>query len=97
MLGYYVKKSHALSWEKVIQKMTSQTADQLGIKKRGKIAPGYFADLVLIDTAAVKDQSTIQSPQQISTGIESVWVNGKQVWLKDKSTGLHPGRIIKRE
>ncbi|MBY0436202.1 MAG: amidohydrolase family protein, partial [Cyclobacteriaceae bacterium] len=97
VLGYYVKKSHALSWEKVIQKMTSQTADQLGIKKRGKIAPGYFADLVLIDTAAVKDQSTIQSPQQISTGIESVWVNGKQVWLKDKSTGLHPGRIIKRE
>ena len=48
------------------------------------IAPGYYADLVLLDPATVKDNATIQNPTALSDGILKVWVNGK-LFLKTSS------------
>ena len=68
----------------------------LGIDKRGSISPGYFADLVLFDAATVKDESTINDPQKISSGIKRVWVNGVTVYSGNQTTGKFPGQVILR-
>ncbi len=97
VLAHYVRDEKTLTLKNAIHKMTAQTAQQLGIKKRGMIAPGYYADLVLFDPATVSDHSTIQEPQKVSTGIVKVWVNGKLVFADGKTTGTLAGRVIKSE
>jgi len=91
ILKYYVREQKVLTMEQAIYKMTGLSAKNLGILRRGLIKEGYYADLVLFDPVSVGDESTIQDPQKISTGIKNVWVNG--VMLKP---GTHPGRVIRR-
>ncbi|MFM7851467.1 MAG: amidohydrolase family protein, partial [Flammeovirgaceae bacterium] len=97
VLDTYVKQEKALTLPQAIQKMTSLSAEQMGFEKRGKIAPGYYADLVLMDTTQVKDRSTINAPQQTSDGINRVWVNGRTVYINQKPTGVWSGKVIRRE
>ncbi len=96
VLHKYVKEDSILTLEEAIHKMTGLTAENLNIKKRGKIEVGSFADLVMFDFEEVSDQSTPQQPHLKSIGIEKVWVNGKEVYAINKSTGAYPGRVIKR-
>jgi len=79
-----------------IHRMTGMTAAQLGLADRGRIAPGWPADLVLFDPATVRDRATIEQPHATSAGIRGVWVNGEQVWDGARATGLHPGRVLRR-
>jgi N-acyl-D-amino-acid deacylase len=97
ILRHYVREKQVMTMEKAISKMTSLSATNLGITKRGTIKPGYYADLVLFNPQTVGDQSTIDEPQKMSTGIETVWVNGSPVFIRGKATGRMPGRIIKRK
>lgn len=83
VLSKYVKEKKILSWEAAIHQMTALAAEHTGIKNRGLIAPGYFADLVLIDAATIQDNASIQNSKALSDGIEKVWVNGVLVY-KDK-------------
>jgi N-acyl-D-amino-acid deacylase len=96
VLGKYVRSDSALSLASAIHKMTTLSANQMNIQKRGAIKPGYYADLVLFDAATVSDQSTIQQPQQISTGIQRVWVNGQTAFVDEKVTGKRSGRVVRR-
>lgn len=96
VLHHFVKEKHTLTWEEAIFKMTGLAAAQTGIRNRGLIAPGYFADLVLIDPETVKDQATIENPRALSDGIEAVWVNGVLVYQEKKATGNYPGQFIQR-
>ena len=61
-LVLYVRDEKIMSLENAVQKMTSLAAEHVGIANRGIIASGYFADLVLFDSATVKDNATIQNP-----------------------------------
>jgi N-acyl-D-amino-acid deacylase len=97
VLSHYVREEKTLSFDEAIFKMTALAADQIGISKRGRINVGYYADLVLLDPKTVKDQATIANPQQISTGIAHVWVNGVEVFANGKATGKLGGRVILRE
>ena len=76
--------------------MTSLAAENVGIKNRGLIAPGYFADLVLFNPQTITDKATIENPTALSTGIESVWVNGKLVYTDQKPVTNYPGVLVKR-
>jgi N-acyl-D-amino-acid deacylase len=96
VLSKYVRDEKIMSLENAIQKMTSLAAEHVGIKNRGIIAPGYFADLVLFDAATVKDNATIQNPTALSDGILKVWVNGKIVYQDKESTHQYKGMFIKR-
>jgi len=96
VLGKYVRANSALSLSQAIYKMATLSANQMNIQKRGAIKPGYYADLVLFNPATVSDQSTIQQPQQTSTGIERVWVNGQTVFVDSKATGKRSGRVVRR-
>lgn len=96
VLGHYVRSEGSLSWEEAIHKMTGLSATNLGIKRRGLIKPGYFADLVIFDDGLVKDEASIAEPQKLSTGIKKVFVNGVEVYDDGHTTGKYPGRVIRR-
>lgn len=97
ILSHYVKEKKILSWEDAIHKMSALAAEHVGITNRGIIAPGYFADMVLIDPVTIKDNSSIEDPKALSDGILKVWVNGVLVY-KDKTTqNKYPGEFIGRE
>ncbi|MCY3970433.1 MAG: D-aminoacylase [Acidobacteria bacterium] len=96
-LGHYVRDRSVVSLEEGIRKMTSLSAQHLGITERGAIQEGYHADLVLFDPETVTDRSTYEDPQVRSVGIEKVWVNGELVFDGGETTGNRPGRPIRRE
>ena len=95
-LGRYVREQNLMPLETAIQKMTSLAAENVGIRNRGQITPGYYADLVLFDPEIIMDNATITDPKKLSTGIEAVWVNGKLVFQKQQAVPNYPGVFIKR-
>ena len=96
VLGQFVRDSAVLTLPEAVHKMTGLSARQTGIIRRGLLAPGNYADLVLFDPKTVKDLSTTAAPQTVSQGIHTVWVNGKVVFKNGKTTRNLPGRVIKR-
>ena len=96
VLGRYVREQRALTLELAIHKMTGLSAEQLGLKDRGRIAPGFVADLVLFDPAAVNDRSTIERPEAPPVGIPGVMVAGEWVIDSGQVTHKHPGRVLRR-
>jgi N-acyl-D-aspartate/D-glutamate deacylase len=97
VLYEYVSKQPLLKVETAVYKMTGLTAQHLGIQKRGVIAPGYIADLVLLDMEKVKDHATIENGKALSEGIDQVWIGGQVTWQYQKSTGNLPGVFIAKE
>lgn len=97
ILAKYVREDHVITLEDAVRKMTSLAAEHAGLTRRGKIAPGNYADLVLFDPATVQDRSTPKEPHLTANGIAQVWVNGHQVWREGKVTGERPGRVLKRQ
>ena len=95
VLGKYVREEKALELEDAIRKMSSAVADRLDLRDRGMLRTGMFADVVVFNPDTVTDNSTIEDPHQLSTGIEQVWVNGQQVIADGQHTGAKPGRFVK--
>lgn len=96
ILKHYVREANVLTMEQAIYKMTALSAKNAGINRRGLIKTGYYADLVLFDPKTVGDQSTIEEPQKVSTGIQCVWVNGTSVYPDASLGNAYPGRVIRR-
>jgi N-acyl-D-amino-acid deacylase len=81
VLGHYSRDRGILSLEQAVHKMTGLPAKQLGLGKRGVIAPGNAADIVIFDPVKVTDRATYQSPHAAPEGIRGVFVNGRlAVW-----------------
>jgi N-acyl-D-amino-acid deacylase len=97
VLGRYVREQKILSLEEAIRKMTALSAANVGVRDRGTIRTGAYADLVLFDPATIVDRSTTKDPKALSEGIRSVWVNGQLVFDGGKTTDRRPGRVLKRE
>ncbi|MDU2063954.1 MAG: D-aminoacylase [Sporomusaceae bacterium] len=94
-LGRYVREKKLLTWEQAIQKMTGLPAKRLGLKERGLIQTGYFADLVVFDPATIADQATYKEPKQYSQGIHAVFVNGQTALLRGQQL-VQAGKIVGR-
>ena len=90
-----VRERHLLSLEEAVRRTTSLAAANVGISSRGRIAPGMFADLVLLDTASLADRATPKEPHLTATGARAVWVNGLLVY-NGAATGAFPGHVIRR-
>jgi N-acyl-D-amino-acid deacylase len=97
VLAKYVRGEHVLTLEDAVRKMTSLAAEHAGLMRRGTIAPGNYADLVMFDPATVQDRSSPKNPHLTSSGITAVWVNGRPVWHEGRATGERPGRVLKRQ
>lgn len=96
VLGRFVRENKWFSLEEAVRKMAAMPAARLRIKDRGLIKKGMKADLVLFDEDKVIDRATFASPQTLSEGIQTVFVNGVKVWDRHTTSGLLPGAILKR-
>ncbi|WP_298286528.1 amidohydrolase family protein [Novosphingobium sp.] len=96
VLRLYVREQQRLTLAQAIHKMTAQTAEQLGIKGRGLIRPGYKADLVVFDPEKVADRATVEDPGASAVGMMMVMVNGQVVADQGRPTGAYSGQFLKR-
>ena len=76
--------------------MTSFTANRLGLRDRGRIAPGMVADLVIFDPARIQDRATYTEPLRFAEGIDFQIINGVLTISDGKLTGERPGRVLRR-
>ncbi len=95
LLGRYVRDEKLIPLADAIRRLTSFPAENLRLKQRGWLRPGYFADIVAFDPARVQDHATFEKPHQYSTGMVHVWVNGEQVLLDGDHTGAKPGQVVR--
>jgi N-acyl-D-amino-acid deacylase len=95
ILGRYVREQHVLVLEDAIRKMTSAVAERLSIEDRGLLRPGDYADVVVFDPKTIIDNATYVKPNQISTGVREVFVNGVEVVHDERHTGAKPGRVLR--
>jgi len=95
LLGHYVRENHDLTLADAVRKLTSLPADNLSLKDRGRLAPGYFADIVVFDPATISDHATYAKPAQLATGVEQVLVNGRFALRDGTATGAATGRIVR--
>ena len=95
LLGRYVRDEQVVSVEEAVRKLTSLPAENLRIRDRGRLAEGYFADIVVFDPETIQDHATYEDPHQYATGVAHVWVNGTQVLRDGEHTGATPGRVVR--
>jgi N-acyl-D-amino-acid deacylase len=95
LLGRYVRDAGLVPLEEAIHRLTSFPAENLKIKDRGSLKPGYFADIAIFDPATVVDHATFAQPHQYATGMVHVFVNGQQVLKDGEHTGALPGRVVR--
>ena len=95
VLGKYVREDRILTLEDAVRKMSSQPAQRVGLRDRGLLKPGFFADVVVFDPGTVTDKATFVDPHQYSVGVEHVLVNGKPVWQSGEFAGNYPGRGLR--
>ena len=97
VLGHYGRLLGLFPLETAVYKMTGLTAKNFGLKDRGVLKEGAYADLTLFDADTVDEVATYSNPIAPARGIEAVIVNGAMVWRDGKSTGARPGRVLQRE
>lgn len=95
LLGRYVREEKVIPLAEAIRKLTSLPAANLKLDRRGRLAPGYYADVVVFDPATIIDHATFEKPHQYATGVRDVFVNGTQVLKDGEHTGATPGRFVR--
>jgi N-acyl-D-amino-acid deacylase len=95
VLGRYVREERLLSLEQAIHKLAALPAKNLGLRQRGTLEKGNFADVVVFDPSTVADTATFDDPHRFATGMIHVFVNGEQVLRDGEHTGATPGRVVR--
>ena len=97
LLGKYVREDRVLPMEAMVRRMTSRVAEQYGIRDRGILHPGTFADVVLFNAETVRDRGTWRDGYRYPVGIEHVFVNGVHTVADGELVGDGNGRALRRE
>ncbi len=95
ILGKYVRDEKLLPLELAIHKMTGLPASNVGLKQRGLLREGYFADITIFDPKTVIDRATFEEPNQYPVGINFVIVNGQVEVDKGQRTAAESGRVLR--
>ena len=95
MLGKYVREEKTTSLADAVRRLSGFPASNLGIRDRGVLKAGNFADLAIFDPATVGDTATFDKPQKFATGMRHVFVNGVQILRDGQPTGATPGRVVR--
>ncbi|MBE2200343.1 MAG: D-aminoacylase [Anaerolinea sp.] len=91
----YVRDEGALTLAEGVRRMSALPAANLKLRGRGRLQPGYFADVVVFDPATIQDHATFARPHQYATGVQHVLVNGAPVIAAGEHTGATPGRVVR--
>ncbi len=95
LLGRYVRDERLVPLAEAVRRLSALPAENLRLRDRGRLAPGYFADVVVFDPATVRDHATFEHPHQYATGVRDVFVNGTAVLAGGEPTGALPGRVVR--
>ena len=95
VIGKYVRDEGLVRLEDAVRRLSGLAADNLKLRDRGYLKPGYYADIAIFDPAAVQDHSLPGDPHQYSAGMAHVFVNGVQVLRDGEHTGELPGRVVR--
>lgn len=94
ILGKYVRSDTVLTLQEAVRRMTSLPATNLRIARRGSLAVGQHADVVVFNPATISDRATFAQPHQYAVGMRDVFVNGVAVLRDGEHTGAKPGRVV---
>ena len=92
----YAIQRELFSIEEAVRKMTSLPANRFGIRSRGVLKQGSYADLVVFDPNTVADTATYQNPKQAASGICKVYVNGRLSWDGRLCVSSGSGHLLRR-
>ena len=95
ILGRYVRDEKVVGLEDTVRKMTSSVTRRLSIRDRGLLQEGLFADIAVFNPETIIDRATYEDPNQLSAGVEYVFVNGVAVVSGGKVTGAKPGVALR--
>ena len=95
VIGKYVRDEGLVTLQEALRRLSGFAADNLKLKDRGYLKPGYYADIAIFDPAKVQDHSVPGDPHQYSDGMVHVFVNGRQVLREGNHTGDLPGRVVR--
>ena len=93
VLGHYCRDIGLFTLE-AVHKMTGLSAETFGLKDRGIVREGAFADLVVFNPETIEDRATFEDPKQASAGVELVVVNGGVAWVDGAVGTARRGRIV---
>jgi len=96
VLGLYAREKGVITLPQAVRKMTALPAERIGLRERGQVRAGWYADLVVFDPETVIDRSTFQEPHQYPDGIEWVIVNGRITVEDGRFRDVRAGRVLKR-
>lgn len=99
LLGHCVRDRALFSLEDAVCKLAAAPARRFGMRERGLLREGYYADAVVFNAATIADRATYENPHQVSVGVEHVIVNGRSVIQSGKPVAefgdSYPGRVLK--
>jgi N-acyl-D-amino-acid deacylase len=95
VLGRYVRETAQISLAEAIRRLTGLPAENLRLDRRGHLAPGYYADVVVFDPSTVADRATYSSPHEYAAGINHVLVNGVHTVSDGRHTGALAGVVVR--
>ena len=95
IIEQFVQQRGFFSLEEAIYKMTALPASRLNLSRRGRIAPGQVADLLVFDPATVKQNNDFVNPHVYSTGMDFVFVNGEASLENGKPNGTLSGKVLR--
>lgn len=95
VLARYVRDEGVVQLAEAVRRLSAFPAENLGLERRGRLTPGYYADVVVFDPATIQDHATFERPHQYATGMRDVFVNGVQVLEGGEPTDARPGKVVR--
>ena len=92
----YVLDKPVITMQRMVQASSAQVADVYGIKDRGWLKPGYYADVIVFDPKTIREQATYVEPEKLSVGMQWVFVNGKAAVAEGMPTGVMAGKGLRK-
>jgi dihydroorotase/N-acyl-D-amino-acid deacylase len=95
ILRKFVREEHKLTLGDAIRKFSALPAQRMRLADRGVLKQGMWADIVVFDPETIRDLATFENPNQLSSGMQYVLVNGVAVIEAGKMTKALPGKVLR--
>jgi N-acyl-D-amino-acid deacylase len=94
-VGHYARDEKRMPIAEAVRRLTSLPASNLGLTARGRLTPGYHADVIAFDPERFTDTATVEQPQSFAVGMRHVFVNGRAVLRNGAPTGAKAGQVVR--
>ena len=95
-LQHYVRDKQVISLSEGVRRITSLPASRLGIKDRGALRDGAFADITVFDAEQIASHCEVKRPREYASGIAHVLVNGVFAMKDGARTASNSGKVLRK-